>query len=115
MVAAVNGEAARTPPSALCPAALVGESVPSWVAAADEMDAFELALSLPAMGGRSVDDGEAELSRARLLLRVGCPDEALAILSRQGVAVLPAEFGASWPYLLLAACRTAVGDDDAYR
>ncbi|WP_250030263.1 tetratricopeptide repeat protein [Paractinoplanes maris] len=97
-----------TPPSTAVPAALVEE----WVAAADEVDAFEVALSLAAKVSR---DDEAELDRARLLLMVGRPGEALAVLARQHFVELPAEPGASWPYLLLAACRAAVGDDDAYR
>ncbi|MBM2616605.1 hypothetical protein JIG36_13655 [Actinoplanes sp. LDG1-06] len=90
---------------------LVEDSLTHWLAAADELDAFDVALALPA-----ADDGErAVLARVRLLLLAGRPQEALVLLSRLHITHLPTGPATSWPDLLLAACRAASGDPGAYR
>jgi hypothetical protein len=98
-----------------CPAELIEKSVSRWVAAADEMDAFDVALSLHRAWNGSGDDLRADLVQARLLLLTGHPDEGLTLLHRQHITDLPREPTASWPDLLLAACRAATGSTDAYR
>lgn len=90
-------------------------SVPRWVAAADEIDAFDVALSLHRASGGPTDQVRAELTQARFLLLTGRPEEALVLLHRQHVTDLPREPAASWSHLLLAACRAATGSTDAYR
>ncbi|MEV6304632.1 hypothetical protein AB0M02_34845 [Actinoplanes sp. NPDC051861] len=101
--------------SAACSARLIEESVPRWAAAADQVDAFEVALALSATAGRADDGPETLLARSRLLLLAGRPGDALVLLARQGLVELPVDSTVSWPNMLLAACRAANGDPGAYR
>jgi hypothetical protein len=96
-------------------AVMVQESFPHWVAAADEVDAFQAALTIASAAGPDPDDDESRLVRARLLLLTGRPHDALALLAALHLTELSAGAAPSWPHLLLAASRAAAGDDDAYR
>jgi hypothetical protein len=89
--------------------------VPLWLAAVDEVDAFEVALRLPGEAVQSADPDQAGLARARLLLLAGHPAKALTILSSLHLTDLPIEPAASGPHLLLASCLAATGNHSAYR
>lgn len=102
-------------PLASCSAELIEESVPLWLAAADEVDAFEVALALPVTPVQAADQDQAGLVRARLLLLAGHPTQALTLLSSLHLTDLPVEPVASRSHLLLAACLAATGDHGAYR
>lgn len=110
IVGCVNGEAVSSPASFT--AELIGESIPAWMAAADAVDAFAVALSLSTAPDGSV---EHDLDRARLLLLAARPQEALTLLTSRQITDLPAEPMPTWPSLLLAACLAATGDHGAYR
>ncbi|GAB2585200.1 hypothetical protein Aab01nite_53170 [Paractinoplanes abujensis] len=92
------------------PADVMVASAAHWLAAADRVDEFEVALALTASAGERDD-----LMRARLLLLTGRPREALGLLAREQITELSPESRTSWPHLLLAACRAAGGDLGAYR
>jgi hypothetical protein len=111
MVAPVTSTASAP---ALLPS-LIEESFPHWVAAADEVDAFTAALAISTAAGPAADDDDSQLVRARLLLLAGRPQEALALLAEQHITELPPGAAPTWQLLLLAACRAATGDNDAYR
>ncbi len=96
-------------------AELIKASVPHWARAADDVDAFRTALELGTVADRSADGDGTPLVLARLLLLAGRPRDALTLLAQQHITQLPAEPMASWPHLLLAACRAADGDLGAYR
>jgi hypothetical protein len=114
MVKVVYSNGTMTAPASIS-ADLIEQSVPLWAAAADEADAVDLALAVSRSVGPRADEDQADLAVARLLLLAERPQEALTLLARQHITELPAEPERSWPHLLLAACRAAVGDPDAYR
>ncbi|WP_203684321.1 hypothetical protein [Actinoplanes siamensis] len=90
-------------------------SWPSWALAAEDRDESELALAL--FGGLPAElaDESVAVSRAALLLRVGQPAQAVAVLAEHGYTKLPEVNRAAWPDLVLAAGSAAVGDQAAYR
>lgn len=90
-----------------------------WAAAADLAD--EPAVALLLLAARDTgEDGPDELEgaafdEARLELLAGRPERALAALARTGLVDLPAGPADDPRTALLAACRAAAGDVQAYR
>ena len=114
MVPPVESTALKMTAAGPGPADLIDESVRHWVAAADEVDAFHVALGLSTTARPSAEE-DGTLVRARLLLLARRPQEALTLLAQQHITELPPEPAASWPHRLLAACRAACGDVGSYR
>ncbi|MDQ1654190.1 MAG: hypothetical protein QOI35_3390 [Cryptosporangiaceae bacterium] len=84
-----------------------------WSSAADDLDRPELALTLLDQTPR-LGDRRRSVLRARLLLLVGRPADAVEVLRDEAITELPAGARASWPYLVLAASLAATGDMRAY-
>lgn len=87
----------------------------SWALAAEDRDQLELALAL--FGAVPTQPGEEDVavSRAAVLLQVGQPAQAVALLAEHGYTELPVVSRAAWPDLVLSAARAAAGDETAYR
>jgi hypothetical protein len=86
----------------------------SWSEVADNSDEVELALELL----DNVEDPSGHrhaATRARMVLMAGRPHEALALLREHDIVDLPPHLALSWPNLILAACRAAVGDAEAFQ
>ncbi|NAZ83795.1 hypothetical protein GTR02_18435, partial [Kineococcus sp. R8] len=90
-----------------------------WFAAADLADEADLALHLLTTRPTAAEGPDARRAaahdEARLLLLAGRPAQALRALARTGAGELPAAPADRPGAALLAACRAAAGDAQAYR
>jgi hypothetical protein len=92
------------------------ESLREWTTGAEALDHFDLALRLVEY---AVHDGGSDaptaLTRARLLLCLGRPHDAVQALEEAGILELPDRAPLTAETLTVAAVRAAAGDEQLYR
>jgi hypothetical protein len=93
----------------------MASSLPLWVEAADDSDELEVALWLTGENlSAPIGSVEPAVVRARLLLLLSRPDEAVAVLDRAKISSPGDELPTRWEGFVLVACQAAAGDRAAY-
>ena len=86
-----------------------------WATAADDLDEFELALTLLDRSPEGLSDEFVAVERARLLLMLRRPVDGLAALDQAGIAWASVEGEFNWSDAVRAACQAAARDDESFR
>lgn len=85
----------------------------AWASSADDIDALELAARIRASFPAEARTDNERAAHARLLLLLGRPDDALAVMPPVDRATVLAGHPHGWVDVVTLACWTAQGDADA--